>query len=254
MPSLLEKRPYQIKCNLMDKESLQENEYEFPYHHLVNIRPFSESRHLFWGYRYAAYVEHILQTLAQKQFESLIDFGCGDGKITTEIQRAFPDSRIVGVDYSEKSLSFGRAFSPDIEFATASDEQFDAFVLIEVLEHIDPSKMSDFLDTLSRNLKTGAFGIVTTPSTVIPTNIKHYQHFTEETFRKTLGSHFEVEHIEFVGTVTSGTRFIQRLLANKFFILNHAALIERLYRIYETRYFKGTPRTGAQVFAVVRKK
>jgi hypothetical protein len=64
----------------MDKESLQENEYEFPYHHLVNIRPFSESRHLFWGYRYAAYVEHILQTLAQKQFESLIDFGCGDGK------------------------------------------------------------------------------------------------------------------------------------------------------------------------------
>lgn len=238
----------------MDKESLQEAEYEFPYHHLVSIQPFSQARHLFWGYRYAAYIEYILETLSEKEFASLIDFGCGDGKITAEITHRFRGKDIMGVDYSEKSLSFARAFSPAVIFQTGTDKQFDAFVLIEVLEHIDPNNMGEFLDTLSRNLRPGAFGIITTPSTVIPTNPKHYQHFTEESFRRTLSSHFNVERVEFVGTITLGTKLIQRILANKFFVLNYPPFIGLLYRIYRKRYFHGTPSTGTQVFAVVRKK
>ena len=93
----------------MNREEIQEEEYDFPYHHLVGIRPFSETQHLFWGYKYAAYIEKILDTLAQYKFDSLIEVGCGDGKVITEVARKFPGKKYLGTDYSEKSLQFAPA-------------------------------------------------------------------------------------------------------------------------------------------------
>ena len=68
------------------------------------------------------------------KFDSIIDIGCGDGKVTREIKASFPMKEVIGVDYSEKSLQFARAFSPHIPFLTKTEKQFDAFVLVEVFE------------------------------------------------------------------------------------------------------------------------
>lgn len=236
------------------KETLQEGEYDFPYHHLVTLQPFSESRHLFWGFKYAAYVQYVVDALGARSWDSLVDFGCGDGKVTREIAKAFPGKHIIGVDYSEKSLRFARAFAPHLSFETASEQQFDAFVLIEVLEHIDPTHMNDFLTTLSNNLKPGGFGIITTPSDNVPTNPKHYQHFNTESFKQTLASHFIVEQFEYLLAEAPGVRLIQSLLTNRFFSLNYKPLVQFLYRQYTHKYLHATHKTGAQVFAVVRRR
>jgi len=238
----------------MEREAIQEEEYDFPYHHLVSIRPFGETRHLFWGYKYAAYLEKILDTLKKFEFNSLIDIGCGDGKVLAEVNRHFPGKRLVGTDYSEKSLQFARAFSPHLTFTTSTDEKFDGFVLVEVLEHINPEQMNTFLDSICANLKSGAFGIVTTPCDNEPVNPKHYQHFNKDSIERTLGKHFEIVSFEYTSALTVGVKLLQRLFANRWFTLNHSGLRNFFYSFYKTHYLNSPPSIATQVFVVVKKK
>src|SRR5438552_7873234 len=101
-----------VMKSIPTEEARQEAEYAFPYHHLPQIAPFSISRHLFWGHAYASYVEKVLQLLSKQPFESLIDIGCGDGKLLLEISKRFRGKRLVGTDMSERALAFARAFAP----------------------------------------------------------------------------------------------------------------------------------------------
>ena len=233
-------------------EPLQEQEYDFPYHHLVEVAPFSETKHLFWGYAYAAYIEKILDLLAARSFASLIDIGTGDGKILKEVARRFPGTRLVGADYSEKSLRFAHAFSPQIEFVSSSEERFDAFLLIEVIEHIPVAELGRFVASLRKNLKDDGFGIITTPSKNAPLIPKHFQHFDRETLERAVGTHFTIESFGYLNARTFGARVIARLLANRLFILNYAPAVRFLYALYAKRYAQATPDTGERVFAVVR--
>ena len=238
----------------MHIEVIQEGEYDFPYHHLVAINPFSEVQHLFWGYKYGAYVEKILDEVSKFNFDSLIDIGCGDGKITYEIGRRFPDKRLVGVDYSEKSLRFARAFAPHLTFAEKSEDTFDGFVLIEVIEHISPPEMDTFLDSVTANLKTGAFGVISTPCDNVPLIPKHFQHFNKESITKVLEKHFDIVSFEYTAAQTLGVYLIGRLLANRFFILNSRPMVKWLYDFYKRHYLIATSKNATQVFVVVQKK
>lgn len=240
----------------MDRETIQEEEYDFPYHHLVNIPPpaFSETRHLFWGYKYAAYLEKILDTLEQYKFDSLIDIGCGDGKVLKEINRRFPNKKLVGTDYSEKSLQFARAFSPEITFVTKSADKFDGFVLVEVLEHINPEQMNSFLESIRANLNDGGFGIITTPCDNVPVNPKHYQHFNKDSIERILEKHFEIIIFEYTSAETLGVAVLRRLFANRIFILNDRVFSRLFYTWYKKRYFSASASNATQVFVVVKKK
>jgi 2-polyprenyl-3-methyl-5-hydroxy-6-metoxy-1,4-benzoquinol methylase len=238
----------------MNQEEIQEEEYDFPYHHLVNTKPFSETQHLFWGYKYAGYVEKILDTLSGMPFDSLIEIGCGDGKVLTEISKRYPDKRLVGMDYSEKSLCFAKAFSPHLTFQTKTSEKFDCFVLVEVLEHINPKDMTSFLDSVSKNLNDDGFGIMTTPCDNIPLNPKHYQHFNKQSIENTLGTHFKIISLEYTSAHTFGVKIIQRLLANRFFILNEKFLMKKLYTFYKRHYLHATEQNASQLFVIIKKR
>jgi 2-polyprenyl-3-methyl-5-hydroxy-6-metoxy-1,4-benzoquinol methylase len=238
----------------MNQEKIQEEEYDFPYHHLIDIKPFSETRHLFWGYKYSAYVEKVVNTLERFNFNSLIEIGCGDGKVLYEISKKYQNKKLVGTDYSEKSLRFARAFSPHLSFETKTNDKFDGFVLIEVLEHINPLEMQSFLDSVCKNLNDKGFGIITTPSDNVPLNPKHYQHFNESSIYKTLSKHFEIVSFEYTSAQTVGVSLIQRILANRFFILNYKPIINALYKIYKKRYLNASKENATQVFVIVKKK
>jgi SAM-dependent methyltransferase len=232
------------------REAIQEAEYDFPYHHLTQIRPFALSRHLFWGHAYAAYTEKVLDLLKDHKFNSLIDIGCGDGKLLTEVARFFSGKRLVGTDFSERALAFARLFAPSVEFRVdIPDEKFDAFTLIEVMEHIKPEEIPAFMDDLKTHLNPGAMGIITVPSDLRPVQLKHYQHFNEDTMRKTLEPHFEVVSVSYLN---KQGWFIQSLLCNRFFILNWRWATYRLYRRYKRKYQNATRANGLRVLAVVK--
>jgi SAM-dependent methyltransferase len=88
----------------MDQKQLkQEHQYGFPYHHISSFENghFSQTRNRPRGYKYIAYLEVVFDFIKDKDFTSLLDIGCGDGKFLYEARKKFPDVALAGNDYSE---------------------------------------------------------------------------------------------------------------------------------------------------------
>jgi 2-polyprenyl-3-methyl-5-hydroxy-6-metoxy-1,4-benzoquinol methylase len=238
------------------ERNLQEEEYVFPYHHIPEWKQFSQVKDLWWGYEYAAYIEYLLSTLRDLKFESLIDIGCGDGRLLSELAKEKPSSRLFGTDFSAKALAFAQAFSPSVEFSTEmpTNQKFDAFTAIEVFEHIPLDEADAFLDDVKKVLNPGAPGIITVPTTNLPLNPKHYRHFSADSVTKALEKHFTVERVEHINVYSASSKIIQRLLANRFFILNWQHAKDWLYGQYKKTSFKATPKNAMRLMVLVRNK
>ncbi len=58
--------------------------------------------------------------------ESLLDIGCGDGKITAELARCLPHGKAVGVDSSEKMINLAKTSFPQKDYPNLSFQVMDA--------------------------------------------------------------------------------------------------------------------------------
>lgn len=241
--------------DLSSEQGIQEHEYEFPYHYVPEIGPFSETRSLWWGYEYASYIEYFTNYITEKAPATLIDVGCGDGRLLYELSKS-SSITLYGTDFSAKALSFARAFCPasvTLDSTFPSDVAFDAFTAIEVFEHIPPADADTFLATISSRLSSNAWGIVTVPTTNIPVNPKHYRHFTAETLTAALEPHFKVREIRFLNATTLSAKIIQRLLANRFFMLNWQPAVAFLYRWYVSSSLIARPENASRLMAMVER-
>lgn len=234
---------------------IQEEEYHFPYHHIPSWKPFTQSRSLWWGYEYAAYIEYLISVILELQPQSLIDVGCGDGKLLFELSLKDENIKLHGTDFSEKALGFARAFTGTrVSFTNdvPGNKEYDMWTAIEVFEHIPVDEADAFLKTLGNSVKTGGVGILTVPHTNVPLNPKHYRHFTETTLRESLEHHFEIEKIVHLNGNTWQSRIIRRLLANRLFILNWQPAKEYLYTRYKKTSLQATESNATRLLAVVR--
>jgi len=77
---------------------------------------------------------------------SLLDVGCGEGIVTERLARAFPSTRVVGVDVADPSLleEWETRRAPNLGFAPGSayalpyaDDEFEVVTAFEVLEHLE---------------------------------------------------------------------------------------------------------------------
>ncbi|WP_456380008.1 class I SAM-dependent methyltransferase [Thiolapillus sp.] len=99
----------------------------------------------------------------------VLDLGCGQGHITNEIQRAFPDAEISGIDYSISAIEYAADHFPGIDFAVGdayeppyAKNYFDIIVCNNLWEHVpDPIFL---LDRITKILKNGGFIVISTPS------------------------------------------------------------------------------------------
>jgi 2-polyprenyl-3-methyl-5-hydroxy-6-metoxy-1,4-benzoquinol methylase len=111
----------------------------------------------------AGYVDP--QSLKGKRW---LDFGCGGGASTTILARMFPDSPIVGIDLSERSLAIARArghhfgyrnieflLSPSPDHLPPDLGSFDAILFSAVLEHLLPDERRALLPRLWGLLNPG---------------------------------------------------------------------------------------------------
>ena len=82
------------------------------------------------------WARELIEKLGLSGHESVLDLGCGDGKVTAEIARRVPDGRVVGVDSSEDMVRLSRAafppsahpnlrFQPGDARALDFDQEFD---------------------------------------------------------------------------------------------------------------------------------
>lgn len=147
-----------------DKLEIQERQYDFPYH----LVPFSDAsgaliewRELRWAHEYMCYMLHVAELVRSLRPRSVLDIGCGDGRLLVELGPGV--ERLVGVDLSERAIRFARAFAPHAEFiavdANSLSETFDVVVAVEVLEHVPDEAEAAFLRTVCERTRPAGHAI-----------------------------------------------------------------------------------------------
>jgi trans-aconitate 2-methyltransferase len=72
-----------------------------------------------WGHE-------LISKLSLRGNERLLDVGCGDGRLSAEIAKNFPEGSVLGIDLSEEMVAFARKHFPPEEFPNLSFMQADA--------------------------------------------------------------------------------------------------------------------------------
>jgi 2-polyprenyl-3-methyl-5-hydroxy-6-metoxy-1,4-benzoquinol methylase len=247
---------------LSSEQRTQEAGYFFPYHYLdLKVDE----------YRYIYHTEylHVLKAVKEllKPFEGklILDFGCGDGRFEYEMRNE--SSRVIGVDYSERAISFAKAFNPKAEFYTQDilnlklSHMFDHIVMIETLEHVYPSEIPALLEKLAEMLKQEGSLIITVPTNRVPLSDKHYQHFTEESLTKAIESHFTVKKCIGYSRITISRKLHSLLKIIGTYIFPFRKHVRLVYRYFEllndywaSHYGVGNPADCAGIIAICNKK
>ena len=224
-------------------QKIQNDEYKFPYHYVSQFRnDFTQNFNDTWGINYVSTIEFILDKIRDEEFDSLIDIGCGEGRLVTELMCDFPDKDICGVDFSEEAIGLAKALNKhgnyqQIDITRGAKRNFDIATLIEVFEHIPPEFADDFVKGISNHLKPDGLLYVTVPSSNKAVESKHYRHFTSDSLIACFEVCFDV--VEVIPFESNGYRkkIIDKLLTNRFFILNIRRIKNFVYKYYKNRLF-----------------
>ncbi|MFH0852542.1 MAG: class I SAM-dependent methyltransferase [bacterium] len=239
---------------------IQENKYFFPYHYIPYFENgyFSQTRNLYWGYEYLSYLGFILDKIKSLKFDSLLDIGCGEGRFLCEINQKIPGKGLAGIDPSERSVSFAKAFNPGLEFICGNiqtvnlQKKFDVITLIEVLEHIRPEETLNFLKALRDHMDNSGFLMLSVPSDNMELNPKHYQHFNARSLKNTLAGIFKIEEIFYLNKKSFKTDIVSGLLSNRFYVLNNKTLLKILYSFYLRNLLAASEKNAKRLCAICR--
>lgn len=223
----------------------QEDEYTFPYHFASRFEPSFQTGFVdYWAMNYNLSIELVLALLREEDPGSVLDIGCGDGRLGQEIRKALPGIDVAGVDYSERAIAMAQALVPDVHFhslditAEHSLGAADAAVLMEVFEHIPPEQAEQFAAAVARLVRANGLLIVTVPHENKPLEYKHFQHFNTTSLNRYFLPHFEVEKTLYIEKLGWLNRFLNKCVANGFFVLNRRRLLDAVYRTYRDRVFQ----------------
>lgn len=248
---------------------VQEAQYEFPYHYIPKQSggKFSATRHWNWGFRYLGGLHVALTQLKKLEPASVIDIGCGDGRFLREVAAALPQTRLMGVDASQRAIQFAAAFNPTIAFETQditaaalTTDPFDAATLIEVIEHIPPVELSTFLAAVASRIVPGGHIVVTVPHRNKALISKHHQHFTANTLREILSPYFtDIELIPFDVDARRSVRMwmIDKVLGGKgrWMVFTQQRVLNFLYEMYVKQHlFTATERNCERIAAIAKKR
>ncbi|HPS57711.1 MAG TPA: class I SAM-dependent methyltransferase [Spirochaetota bacterium] len=247
------------------KKKIQEDEYFFPYHYLdIKCDDYKYFHHA----DYVSYISLIVDYLGKIDKKNyILDAGCGDGRFCYEVKLRSQDANITGVDFSDRAISFAKAFNPNIPFLVKDltklklQKKYDNIVLIEALEHIMPKDIEKILSSLALHLKTNGKIIISVPSINVPVHEKHYQHFSEESILRTLEPYFSVETVTGYAKLGSKRRLFNLLKNFGYLLYPLKYRIKPIYRYYNfiENYYKrnlaiGKPSECKGLIAICKKK
>jgi len=228
------------------EDQIQEAEYDYPYHYIPDRTDgqIDLIRRWTWGLKYLGGIELMLEKLSEHQFDSLIEIGCGDGRLLAEISKAYPDKTLKGVDYSERAIRFAKAFNPDIDFTKlditkeTTTEKFDFVLLSEVLEHIELDDIPNFLQSIKKTMKPDARMLITVPHANQPVISKHFQHFTVDSLNSQIQTVFSIDEIFYFDRNTWLFRKLNRLFFNSLYAVSSKKLQNWLFKRYLEKHLK----------------
>ena len=242
-----------------DKFRIQDAQYGFPYHYVPTLERGHFRQHylLRWGYEYLGYLNYCLDRLAELEWDSMLDVGCGDGRLVSLASERFDSRKLVGIDASEQAIGLARLLARGGEFV-ADDitrpgvfpQPFDVLTCVEVIEHIPPDALPGFVAGMRRQVKAGGKLLVTVPSTNRPVTPKHYQHFDPALLEATLAPHFRPERTLYLNGSGWALRQLRRLFVNRLFLVTNQRALDAFYRFYVRRHLVADPASGSRVFGL----
>ena len=250
--------------NLSKEQQVQDNFYQFPYHYAVQFKQHFSMVYLFdWGLNYASAVELLLEKIENtKNRDSIIDIGCGEGRLSRELCLKFPKAKVTGVDYSKRPIQLAKAlnYELDIEFIKANiiedtlSQKYHVATLMEVYEHIEPTRALLFLKGVYNALGKGGILHLTVPHKNTPVAPHHFRHFSVKTLTEELEKFFEIIEVVPFEKISPKRKWLMRIFANKFFILNHKKWNNWLYNYYKRKLFYVNSESECQRIYVQCKK
>jgi len=239
------------------KFDLQDILYQFPYHYLPSLCEGNIPRihrYLNWGLEYLTYMSFLADLIIQIAPQSLLDIGCGDGRLINLIKSVVP--KTLGIDRSEQAISFARAFNPDIEFKCADiaslSGSYSLVTLIEVLEHIPDEDMENFIRNVDRLIQKNGFLLVSVPTVNVSLNKKHYRHYNLELLRSTLEPHFEIKKHWWLYRRGLLERWLRAMIVNRLFILNYSPLLNLIWRVHRRKTYFADASTGTHLVCLAK--
>lgn len=249
---------------LSQEQDKQERDYAFPYHYIPHWKDGNLSLVRYWGMSslpYLGRIELIKQLLHGQSFASLIDVGCGDGRLLRELAQEFSNKQLIGVDYSLQAINLAQAFNPHLNYMqldiTVANElqQYDVVTLVEVLEHIPFAEVDDFVEALKGLVSEGGMLILTVPHQNVPLPQRHFQHFTKESLEVLLARYFQQIDIQYINASSRWFRILQRLLGGRgrYYLLTYAPILNRFFSYYLQHYVRAKDEKNCQgLLAVCR--
>lgn len=97
-----------------------------------------------------------------------LDLGGGTGRFATWLAQSWSSWKVLSSDFSTKSLEretsgIVKSVALDLNRDHIGIEEYDLITAWEVIEHIHPSRLEDFLDRVWKALKPGGFFLFSTP-------------------------------------------------------------------------------------------
>jgi SAM-dependent methyltransferase len=245
---------------ISDVAEAQEAEYWFPYHYVAQMPASGFTGHFVdtWGINYISTIEFILSEISRLTATSVVDIGCGDGRLTRELALRSGMQRCVGVDYSLRAINLARAMNQDVPAErlkyvaadiTKQDAHlgtFDVAILMEVFEHIPPAEAHDFLRGVRNLMRPGSRLLLTVPHTNKPVEYKHFQHFDVASITSYLSPHFKIARIVPFEKRSPARNLLAGMMSNRFFVLNNRRALSLIYGYYMRHLFKCDSETQCQ--------
>jgi SAM-dependent methyltransferase len=233
---------------------IQDSQYFLPYHYLPAIHPFTLHRRMRWGLEYMTYISFVADLVANRSPDSLLDVGCGDGRLLFEVSPYA--RRTSGVDLSQRAVSFAKIFNPNSEIKCTDvadlTGQYDVVTMIDVLEHVPDESLPNFLAAVSARLSAGGLLVVTAPTSNQPLNQKHYRHYTLESLSAALEPYFAIEKHWWLYRHNLLEKTLRNLLCNGLWILSSGRGQESLWRIHKRFNYHADARTGTHLVLTAR--
>tara|TARA_Y100000588_G_C14042602_1_gene833542 strand:+ start:254 stop:862 length:609 start_codon:yes stop_codon:yes gene_type:complete len=168
-----------------------------------------------------------------------LDIGCGDGALTyhtnSELGRSLGIS-IDGLDYDSRAIAWARIFNQEAEFHDIPLNElgslYHSVSLIEVIEHIPPDDLPEFILEAAKIHRSGGPIFVTVPSKTIPVSKKHFQHFDGPLLRKYFDEYYDIECVSYFEKHTFLSKIFYHLCFNKFWRLDLPLINEFLINQY----------------------